>query len=125
MIKVISTDAAPKPVAAYSQAIETTGLLFTAGLVGLDPATSKLVDGLENQARRAFENLRAILAAAGLGVNALVKVTIYLTDLSQFAKVNEVFEQFVGAHRPTRTTVGVMALPMGALIEVDGIAAGV
>lgn len=121
-MKFISTDAAPKPVAAYSQGIESGGLVFTAGMVGLDPATNKLVDGLEAQARRAFENVRAVLAAASLSVSDLVKVTIFMTDLSQFAKVNEIFEQFVGLHRPARTTVGVSSLPLGALIEVDAIA---
>ena len=96
--------------------------MFTAGQVGIDPASGKLVDGLEGQARLAFAHVGAIVRAAGLDVRDIAKVTIFMTDLSQFASVNRVFEQFVGDHRPARSTVGVAALPLGALIEVEAIA---
>ena len=121
-MKIISTEFAPKPVAAYAQGIEAGGFCYTAGVVGVDPVTGKLVEGLEAQAERAFENVRAILAACELSAAALVKVSIFMTDLSQFQKVNEIYARFVGVHRPARTTVGVAALPLGALIEIDAIA---
>ena len=121
-MRSISTDAAPKPVAAYAQGIVAGGFLFTAGQIGLDPATNALVDGLEGQARRALENIRAVLAADGLGVGDVVKFTLYLTDLTKFASVNALYEQFLDGHRPARTTVGVGSLPGGALFEVDAIA---
>ncbi len=97
--------------------------VFTAGQVGIDPATGKLHDGLERQAEATFAHVAAILRAAGLEVSDITKVTIYVTDLSRFATVNALFERFVGAHRPARSTVAVAALPLGALIEVDAIAA--
>jgi 2-iminobutanoate/2-iminopropanoate deaminase len=118
----ISTDKSPKPVAAYSQAIVAGGFVFTAGQVGLDPKTNALVEGLEQQASRALENIRAVLEAAGLTVADTVRFTLYLTDLSKFAAVNAIYERFLGEHRPARTTVGVSALPAGALVEVDAIA---
>lgn len=122
-MRSISTDAAPKPVAAYAQAIVAGGFLFTAGQIGLDPATNALVDGgLEAQALRALENIRAVLAADGLAVKDVVKFTLYLTDLSKFAGVNALYERFLEGHRPARTTVGVGSLPGGALFEVDAIA---
>jgi len=121
-MRFISTAAAPKPVAAYSQGVVAGGFLFTAGQIGLDPATNALVEGLEAQAARALENIRGVLAADGLTIADLVKVTLYLTDLSKFGVVNALYEQFLDGHRPARTTVGVGALPAGALIEVDAIA---
>jgi len=122
-MKPISTDAAPKPVAAYSQATVAGGFVFTAGQVGVDPVSGTLVDGLTAQAERAFSNVRTILAAGGCAVEDVVKVTIFLTDMTKFAEVNKVYEAFVGNARPARTTVGVSALPLGALIEIDAIAA--
>ena len=121
-MKRISTDDAPKPVAAYSAGIEAAGVVFTAGQVGIDPVSGKLVEGLEAQARLAFSHVAAILRAAGLGVRDIAKITIFMTDLSQFAVVNRIFERFVGDHRPARSTVGVSSLPLGALIEVEAIA---
>ena len=122
-MKVISTDAAPRPVAAYSQAVEAGGFVYTAGQLGVDPATGKLADGLAAQAERAFENVRIILAAAELAVKDIVKITLYVTDLSEFKAVNELYAKFVAVHRPARTTVGAAALPLGALIEIEAIAA--
>jgi 2-iminobutanoate/2-iminopropanoate deaminase len=122
-MKPINAADAPRPVAAYSQGIEAGDFIFTAGQVGLDPATGSLAQGLEAQAETAFSNIAAVLRAAGLGTSDVVKVTIFMTDLSQFAIVNAIFERFVGQHRPARTTVGVASLPLGALIEVEAIAA--
>jgi len=121
-MKPISARDAPKPVAAYSPGIEAGGVVYTAGQVGIDPASGALVEGLEAQARFAFSNVGAVVRAAGLSVRDIAKITIFMTDLSQFAVVNRIFEQFVGEHRPARTTVGVAALPLGALIEVEAIA---
>lgn len=121
-MRLISTPDAPKPVAAYSQGVEVRGFVYTAGQVGIDPANGALVDGLEAQATMAFAHVAAILRAANLSAADVVKVTIFMTDLRQFAVVNAVFERFVGAHRPARSTVGVAALPLGALVEVEAIA---
>lgn len=121
-MKPIESSEAPRPVAAYSQGMEARGFVFTAGQVGIDPATGMLGQGLEAQATLAFSNIAAVLRAAGLGPSDVTKVTIFVTDLAHFATVNAVFERFVGAHRPARSTVGVAALPLGALIEVEAIA---
>lgn len=96
--------------------------MFTAGQVGIDPKTGTLVEGLEAQAGRVFENIGAVLAAAGLGFGDVVKINIYITDIARFGAVNAVYERHVAQHRPARTTVGVPSLPMGALIEADAIA---
>jgi 2-iminobutanoate/2-iminopropanoate deaminase len=119
IMRIISSAAAPKPVAAYSQAIEANGFVFSAGQLGIDPATGKLQATLEAQAEQVFANLKAVLTAAGSSVERIVKVNIYLADLTQFAAVNGIYERFVGSHRPARTTIGAGALPQGALIEVD------
>ena len=121
-MRIISTPTAPKPVAAYSQAIEANGFLFCSGQVGLDPAANKLADGLAAQAEQVFRNLAAVLAAAGSSFGRVVKVTISLADLQHFAEVNAIYERHMGDHRPARTTVGCGSLPLGALIEVDVIA---
>ena len=122
-MRTVSTDAAPRPVAAYSQGIVTGGLLFTAGMVGVDPSTRAMADGFEAQARQSLANVRAVLAAAGLGVADLVKVTVYVVDVRDFAAFNALYERFLEGSRPVRSTVGVAALPGGALIEIDAIAA--
>jgi 2-iminobutanoate/2-iminopropanoate deaminase len=121
-MKPIVSSEAPRPVAAYSQGIEAAGFVFTAGQVGIDPATGTLGQGLEAQAALAFSNIAAVLRAAGLGAADVAKVTIFVTDLGQFGTVNAAFERFVGTHRPARSTVGVATLPLGALIEVEAIA---
>lgn len=121
-MRIISSAAAPKPVAAYSQAVEANGFIFTAGQLGINPQTGKLESGLDAQAEQVFRNLTAVLEAAGSRFEHVVKVTIYLADLTHFATVNAIYERCVGAHRPARTTIQAGALPQGALIEVDLIA---
>jgi 2-iminobutanoate/2-iminopropanoate deaminase len=121
-MNIISTPRAPKPVAAYSQAIEASGFIFCSGQIGLDAATGKLAPDFSGQAEQVFTNLAAVLAAAGSGFDRAVKVSIFLVDLSQFSVVNEIYERHMGAHYPTRTTVGCGSLPLGALIEVDVVA---
>jgi 2-iminobutanoate/2-iminopropanoate deaminase len=122
---VIVTEGAPKPFggAPYNQAIRAAGLVFCAGQVGLEPASGTLVDGgVEAQARRAMENLSAVLEAAGSGVDRIVKTTIFVTDLGDFAAVNAVYGSFFEADPPARSTVQVAGLPGGAVVEIEAIA---
>ncbi len=122
---VIVTEGAPKPFggAPYNQAIRAAGLVFCAGQVGLEPASGTLVDGgVEAQARRAMENLSAVLEAAGTGVDRIVKTTIFVTDLGDFAAVNAVYGSFFEADPPARSTVQVAGLPGGAVVEIEAIA---
>jgi 2-iminobutanoate/2-iminopropanoate deaminase len=122
---VIVTEGAPKPFggAPYNQAIRAAGLVFCAGQVGLDPASGDMVDGgVEAQARRAMENLSAVLEAAGSGVDRIVKTTIFVADLGDFAAVNAVYGSFFRADPPARSTVQVAGLPAGALVEIEAVA---
>jgi len=123
-VKEARSDAAPTPVGPYSQAIEHDGWIFASGQIPLDPASGKLVGGeIEDQARQALANLRAVLEAAGAGLHDVVRTTLYLTDLSQFPRINSVYaEHFSGEPRPARATVQVAALPLGAAFEIDAIA---
>ena len=121
--ELISTAAAPKAIGPYSQAMITNGLVFTAGQVALDPATGELVaGGIAEQTTRALENLRAVLKAAGSGPSEVVKTTVFLVDMADFAAMNEVYGRFFGDHRPARSTVAVAALPRGARVEIEVIA---
>jgi 2-iminobutanoate/2-iminopropanoate deaminase len=122
---VIVTEGAPKPFggAPYNQAIRAAGLVFCAGQVGLEPASGTLVDGgVEAQARRAMENLSAVLEAAGSSVGRIMKTTIFVTDLGDFAAVNAVYGSFFEADPPARSTVQVAGLPGGAAVEIEAIA---
>ncbi|MBX3702225.1 MAG: Rid family detoxifying hydrolase [Steroidobacteraceae bacterium] len=122
--RIIHTGDAPKAIGPYSQAVAAGGMVFLSGQVGLDPATGELVrGGLEQEARRAFDNLRAVAGAAGPGLGAAVRVTIYLTDLGQFATANRIMQEYFSEPYPARVTIGVAALPRGAAIEVDCILA--
>jgi 2-iminobutanoate/2-iminopropanoate deaminase len=122
-LDTISTVGAPKAIGPYSQAISANGFLFTAGQVALDPATGELVTGgIAEQTTRALENLRAVLKAAGSGLDQVVKTTVFLVDMADFSEMNEVYGRVFGAHRPARSTVAVAALPKGARIEIEVIA---
>jgi 2-iminobutanoate/2-iminopropanoate deaminase len=119
----IHTDSAPKAIGPYSQAIRAGGLVFLSGQIPLDPATGKLVEGdVAVQAERVMENLAAVLAGAGLGFAQVVKTTIYLSDLSDFATVNEIYGRRFAEAPPARSTVQVAGLPRGARVEIDLIA---
>jgi 2-iminobutanoate/2-iminopropanoate deaminase len=119
-LKTIAVDNAPKAIGPYAQGIVAGGFLFTAGQVGLDPATMKLVEGdVAAQTRRVFDNLEAVLAGAGASLSDVVRAGVYLVDMGDFAKMNEVFAARFGAHRPARSTVAVAALPAGARVEID------
>jgi 2-iminobutanoate/2-iminopropanoate deaminase len=120
----VSTAGAPKAIGPYSQAISADGFVFTAGQVALDPGTGELVGGgITEQTARALENLRAILTAAGTSFSQVVKTTVFLVDMADFTAMNEVYGRVFGNHRPARSTVAVAALPRGARVEIEVIAA--
>ena len=124
MKQVISTAAAPGAIGPYSQAIEANGFVFASGQIPLDPATGAFVPGgVSEQAEQALKNLRAVLAAAGCGLEDVVKTTVFLTDMNDCAAVNAVYARFFTAECPARSAVQVGALPKGALVEVEAIAA--
>jgi len=123
--EIIATEKAPQAIGPYSQAVRVGSLVFLSGQIPLDPATGEISgrDAAE-QARRVMENLRAVLHAAGVGFSDVMRSTIYLTDLRDFAKVNEVYGSYFPTEPPARATVQVAALPRGASIEIDMIAYG-
>ena len=121
MRKIIATDQAPAAIGPYSQAVRAGDTVYMSGQIGLDPVSMTLVDGLEAQAVRVFENLKAVAAAAGGSLDDAVRVTIYLTDLGNFGKVNELMAKYFAQPYPARATVGVKELPRGALVEVDAV----
>jgi 2-iminobutanoate/2-iminopropanoate deaminase len=121
--KAINTDKAPAAIGPYSQAIVVNGVVYTAGQLGLDPVTGKLVgDDVEVQARQVMKNLEAVLGAAGVLFEDVVKSTIFLADLQDFAKVNAIYQKKFLNDPPARSTVQAAALPLGALVEIDMIA---
>jgi 2-iminobutanoate/2-iminopropanoate deaminase len=125
MRRVVKTTAAPAAIGPYSQAVEARGArtLWLSGQIPLDPATGELVPGdVSAQAERVMENLAAVLAAAGAGLEHVVRCTIYLADLGDFARVNEVYGRYFPSDPPARATVQVAALPRGARVEIDAVA---
>ena len=122
-LTVVSTPDAPKAIGPYSQAIISGQMVYTAGQVALDPGTMELVPGgVAEQTDRALTNLRAVLAAAGSGLDRVIKTTVFLVDMGDFATMNEVYARHFGAHRPARSTVAVAGLPKGARVEIDVVA---
>lgn len=122
-MKTVSVDDAPKAIGPYSQGVVAGGFLFTAGQVPFDPATMKIVEGdIALQTARVFDNLEAVLRGAGCALPDVVKATVFLADLADFAEMNKVYAERFGSHRPARSTVQVAKLPAGARIEVDLIA---
>ncbi len=119
----VATDSAPKAIGPYSQAVTANGLIYTSGQIALDPASGNLVtDSFEAQVRRVFQNLDAVLRAAGTDFSRVLKATVYLTDLANFQALNAIYAEVFGDHKPARTTVGVSQLPKGAAVEIDLIA---
>lgn len=118
---IISTLNAPAAIGTYSQAVKAGGTIYISGQIGLDPANMQMVDGFEAQTVRVFENLKAVAQAAGASLGDAVKLTIYLTDLANFATVNEIMARYFVEPFPARAAVGVKALPKGALVEADAI----
>ena len=117
----IETKDAPVAIGTYSQAVRAGDTVYVSGQIGFDPATLQLVDGIEAQIHRVFQSLAAIAAAAGLGLDRAVRMTVYLADLGHFAKVNEIMAQYVAQPYPSRAAIGVASLPRGALVEIDCI----
>jgi 2-iminobutanoate/2-iminopropanoate deaminase len=123
--RALAADGAPRALGPYSQAVVAGDLVFCAGQVGLDPASARLVaGGIEAETARAIENLAAVLAAAGLGLGDVVKTTVFLADLGEFAAMNAVYGRYFTAPYPARATVQVAALPAGARVEIEAIAFG-
>ncbi|HUQ42402.1 MAG TPA: RidA family protein [Candidatus Limnocylindrales bacterium] len=123
-LRSITTESAPRAMGPYSQAIVANDLVFCAGQLGLDPATRQIVGGdIAMQTNRVFDNLAAVLQAAGSSLDLVTKTTVFLTDMSEFAAMNEVYAQRFGQHRPARSTIGVAALPgTGGRVEIECIA---
>ena len=123
MKKIINTDKAPKAIGPYSQAVEANGMLFISGQVPIDPATGKLIEGgIKEQTEQVMKNIGAILEAAGLNYSNVVKSTCLLSDMDNFAAMNEIYGRYYTADMPARAAYGVVRLPLGALIEIETIA---
>jgi 2-iminobutanoate/2-iminopropanoate deaminase len=119
----VASKQAPKAIGPYSQAVKANGFVFTSGQIALDPASGNLVDGdFSAQARRVFDNLKAVLTEAHADFSRVVKATVYLTDLADFQTLNAIYAEYFGEHKPARTTVGVAQLPRGSKVEIDLIA---
>ncbi|MBK9925699.1 MAG: RidA family protein [Anaerolineales bacterium] len=121
--KIVSTDKAPKAIGPYSQAIRTENLVFTAGQIGLDPVRMELVEGgVEAQTRQVLTNLKHVLESADSGLNFVVKTTVFILDMRDFANMNMVYSEFFPENPPARSTVAVAELPKGALVEIECVA---
>jgi 2-iminobutanoate/2-iminopropanoate deaminase len=121
--KVIQTEKAPKAIGPYSQAIQTDSMIYTAGQIGINPATGELVsDGVEEQARQALTNISNVLEAAGSNLALVVKTTVFLKDMNDFAKVNAIYAEFFAENPPARSTIAVAGLPKGGLVEIEAVA---
>ncbi len=118
---IISTPHAPAAIGTYSQAVRVGDTVYMSGQIGLDPASMQMVDGIDAQIVRVFENLKAVAEAAGASLADVVKLNVFLTDLAHFAKVNETMARYFSAPFPARAAVGVKELPRGALVEADAV----
>lgn len=122
-IQFVHTDDAPKAIGPYSQATVWNDLVFTAGQIALDPATMAVVPGgIAEQTEQVFRNLRAVLGQAGTGLDGVVKTSVFLADMADFAAMNEVYAKHFGDHRPARSTVAAAGLPRGVMVEIDCVA---
>jgi 2-iminobutanoate/2-iminopropanoate deaminase len=123
VLEIIMTQSAPTPIGPYSQAVRANGFIFVSGQIPIDPVSGQIVEGdVSIQTRQVLKNLVAILEAAGSGVNKVVKTSIFLTNLDDFAKVNFVYEEYFGEVRPARATVQVARLPREVLVEIEAVA---
>lgn len=122
-LRPISTNGAPAAIGPYSQAVDIGALVFCSGQLGLDPATGELASGVEAQTERALRNIAAILDSAGLTLMRVVKTTVLLADMADFARVNEVYARHFSDPLPARATYAVAALPRGGLVEIEAVAA--
>ena len=121
MLKKVKTDKAPEAIGPYSQAIRVGDWLFTAGQIGIDPETQKLVEGLEGQVNQAIKNLIAVIESEGGTVQNVVKTTLFLANMADFGKVNAIYGEFFKDPYPARSTVAVKELPKGALFEIEAV----
>jgi len=121
--EAVQTDRAPKAIGPYEQAIKVDGFLFTAGQIPIDPKTGNIVEGgIAPQTRQVLENLKGVLEAAGSSLDRVIKATVFLKNMADFAAMNEVYAEYFGSSKPARSTVAVAELPRGALIEIDLVA---
>jgi 2-iminobutanoate/2-iminopropanoate deaminase len=121
--QIIHTDKAPAAVGPYSQAVRSGNMLYTAGQVAIDPAVGKLIDGdITAQTHQVLRNLTAVLEAGGTGLGHIVKTTVFLQDMADFAAMNAVYASFFGPNPPARSTVAVAGLPLGAMVEIEAVA---
>ncbi len=120
---IISTPKAPAAIGTYSQAVKVDNTVYLSGQIGLDPESMQMVEGIDAQITRVFENLKAVAEAAGGSLSDVVKLNIFLTDLGNFAKVNEAMTRYFSEPFPARAAIGVASLPRGALVEADGVMA--
>ena len=120
--KIISTDKAPAAIGPYSQAVEVNGLIYTSGMIPVIPETGEIVEGIENQARQALTNVKSLLEAAGSGMDKVIKTTVFIKDMNDFVRVNEVYAGFFKGDYPARSCVEVARLPKDVLIEMEAIA---
>lgn len=121
-LKIISTTAAPAAIGPYSQAIAVGGLLFTSGQIPLTADGAMVDGGIEAQTKQVLANLKAVLAEAGVGLDAVIKTTVFVQDLADFGTLNGLYEEAFGTHKPARSTVQVAALPKGSLVEIEAVA---
>jgi 2-iminobutanoate/2-iminopropanoate deaminase len=121
--EIVQTNQAPKAIGPYEQAIKANGFIYTAGQIPIDPRTGSFVEGgITDQTRQVLENLKAILEAGGSALERAIKATVFLKNMADFAAMNQVYEQYLGAAKPARSTVAVSELPRGALVEIDLVA---
>lgn len=123
MQKVISTDKAPGAIGPYSQAIEVNGMVFTSGVIPIDPATGVIPEGVEAQANQAFSNLVNLIEASGAAVNQVIKTTVFIKEMNDFAKINEIYSKYFKEPYPARSCVEVARLPKDVLLEIEAIVA--
>lgn len=121
-MKTVQTENAPKAVGPYSQAIIANGFVFCAGQIALDPQSGNLVEGIEKQTHQVIKNLQAVLESGESSLEHIVKTTIYIKDMNDYAKVNEIYGSYFADHKPARATVEVARLPKDALVEIEAIA---
>lgn len=121
-INVVSTNNAPAVVGPYSQALEVNGFVFCSGQIGIDPNTGSLQEGIENQTRQTLNNINEVVRASGSNLSHILKTTIYLSDMKNYALVNQIYGEYFKDHKPARATVEVSRLPKDCLIEIEAIA---
>ena len=121
--KTVYTKDAPEPIGPYSQAIQFNNLIFTSGQIPIDPVSGQFIDGdIKAQTKQTIRNIENILTAGGSDISKVIKVTVYLKDINEFAAMNEIYEEYFGKSKPARSTIEAAKLPKGALIELDAIA---